>query len=98
MVTYTHKAQMSFDTMQPHEQFQMKQIEKRPDRPIDELLHSGMVKKLDTGEEVFALRSADVVVMMDRVPEGIRILDIVPWQRMEHFHNALHRGQQLEAV
>ena len=98
MVIYTHKAQIAFDTMQPHEQLQMKSIEQSLDHPMDDLVCSGLIKKLDMSEEVYALRNEDMVVMVDCAPQGTRILDIVPWQRLVHFHNALHNGKQLETV
>ena len=98
MVIYTHKAQIAFDTMQPREQLQMKRIEKSLDHPVNDLIHSGLIKKLDMSEEVYAMRAEDIVVMVDNTPQGTRILDIVPWQRLVHFHEALHNGKQLETV
>ncbi len=93
MVTYTQKAWFALHTMESKEQSQVKAIEPDLDRPIGELLRSGIIKKLDMPEDVYLTRIGDdIVVMLDQTPEGTRILDIVPWERIVNFHNALHAG------
>jgi len=95
MITYTYEAKFALNTLSPQDQLRIREIETKLDCPLEELVASGFVKKMEMPGDLFLARAGDSLrVIFEPTTEGARILDIVRHERLVEFHRALHAGAE----